>query len=284
MDKKELEEGLKDAEENAEKDSGKSEGAAPEEWLPNLEWLMKSVGPFFNNNAGLGELLIDKLNESGVNTEGAALSAVVDVLQQFNREYKSLGEAIGSNLDKIDELSSQSEDLASALEGLLKDMGVETGEGSGVSLDGAEAMPPDMGAAPPADMGGGMPADMGAAPPADMGGGMPADMGAAPPADMGGGMPADMGAAPPAGVGGGMPPDMGAMPPGTVSDENLKDTKKYVLSDEQMKNVAHKLVGAYYRRKNAGRRTSLSPDIIGACKRKDLGSDAPPSTGDDDEG
>lgn len=276
MDGKELEEGMKDA----KKDAGKESGAGKEEWSPDIDWVLKSVGPFFNNNAGLGELLLDKLSESGVNTQAAALAAMVDVLQQFNREYKELGEALGQNIDRIDELSSQSEDLAKAVEDLLKEMGGDTDNGPGISLDdGGGAMPPpEDGAAPDA----GAPPDMGTAPPdmgvpPDMGAGAaPPDMGAAPP-DMGGGMPLDTGAMPPGmgaappDMGGGMPPDMGGpVNPNIVSDDGMKDVKKYVLSDEQLKNIAGRLAGAYRKRIDAGRNTKLSPNIIGACARSDL--------------
>ena len=271
MDDKELEKGMKDAKKDSGGDEKPKEGGGSEEWAPDIDWVLKSVGPFFNNNRGLGELLLDKLNENGVNTQAAALASMVNVLQQFSKEYKELGEALGQNIDRIGELSSQSEDLAKAVEDLIKEMGGDTDSGDNISLgDGGGAVaPPDMGAAPP-DMGGGMPPDMGGGMPPDMGGGMPPDMGAAPP-DMGGGMPPDIGGGMPPDMGGGMPPDMGAAPPaGMVSDENMKDVKKYVLSDEQLKDIAGRLSGAYHRRKDASRNTRLSSNIIGACARSDM--------------
>ena len=273
MDDKELKEGMKDAEKGAEKEAE----AGGKEWSPDIDWVLKSVGPFFSNNAGLGELLLDKLNENGVNTQSAALAAMVDVLQQFNKEYKELGEVLGQNIDRIDELSSQSEDLAKAVEDLIKEMGGDTDKVPDIGLDGGggEMPPPDAGMPPdagaPLDMGGAAPPDMGAAPPPDMGGGMPPDMGALP--DMGGGMPPDMGAAPPPDMGGGMPPDMGAAPAagaGLVSDEGMKDVKKYVLSDEQLKDIAGRLSSAYRKRRDASRSTRLGSNIIGACSRSDL--------------
>ena len=227
MDDKELKEGMK----AAEKDTGKESGAGSNVWSPNIDWVLKSIGPFFNNNRGIGELLLDQLNENGVNTQSAALSAMVNVLQQFNKEYRELGEALGRNIDRIDELSSQSEDLAKAVEDLIKEMGGDTDKMPDIDLDEGSAE------APPPDMGGAMSPDMGAAP------------------DMGGAMSPDMGAAPPAGM---------------VSDENMKDVKRYVLSDEQLKDIAGRLSSAYRSRRDARRNTRLRPNIISACARSDL--------------
>ena len=273
MDKKELEKGMNDA--KKEEGGLKAEGGEDSpEWAPSIDWVMDSVGPFFNNNRGLGELLLDKLNENGVNTEGVALAGMVNVLQQFNKEYKELGKALGSNLDRIEALESRSEDLADAVRKLLKEMNVSEDEGAALSLEGEDGggLPPpeagDMAAPPEGDIGGGMPPDMGAPPAGDMGG-MSPDMGASPAGDMGG-MPPDMGA-PPAGGMGGMPPDMGAAPPpdmgaGVVSDENAKNVERHVLSDERLKRVAGKVVGAYMKRKNSSK---LDSSIISACSRRD---------------
>ena len=255
MDKKELEkgmEGVKEKKEDSKKgeskgkeDSKKGESKGKEDspaWSPSIDWVMGNVGPFFNNNRGIGELLLDKISEAGINTEGTALAGMVNVLQQFSKEYKMLGEALGDNIERINELSDQSEDLAQAVKDLIKDMGISEEDGASLPVEG------DTGA-PPADMGGGMP-------PPDMGA-PPADMGMAP--DMGGGMP---------------PPDMGAAPPpanpGLVSDEGMKSVKRGVLSDEQLKNVAGRLVGAYGKRMRERQGSRLSPNIIGACAGSDL--------------
>ena len=243
MDDKELKEGMK----AAEKDAGKEGGAGSNVWSPNIDWVLKSIGPFFNNNRGIGELLLDQLNENGVNTQSAALSAMVNVLQQFNKEYKELGEALGRNIDRIDELSSQSEDLAKAVEDLIKEMGGDTDKMPDIDLDEGSAE------APPPDMGGAMSPDMGAPP--DMGGEMSPDMGAT--LDMGGAMSPDMGA----------PPAGGA---GVPSDESVKNVKKYVISDEQLKNIASRLSSAYRSRRDARHNTRLRPNIISACARSDL--------------
>ena len=282
MDKEELENGMKDAKkESGKKESGGKEGGG---WSPSLDWVIDSVGPFFNNNKGIGELLLDQLNSSGINTERIALAGMVDVLKQFSREYKELGQILGDNLSRIEDLSDQSDDLAQAIRDLVKEMGGSSEEAPQIPTEdiGADVMadagapPPDtgaggdMGAAPP-DMGAG--GDMGAPPP-DMGGGMDMgmDMGGMPP-DMGGGM--DMGA-PPLGAGGGMdmggmPPDMGGAPPaGVPSDEGVKNVKKYVLSDEQLKSIAGRLSSAYRRKRDAGSRTRFSSGMISACARSDL--------------
>ena len=227
MDKEELEKGMSEA----KKDSG-----GEQKWQPDVDWILESVGPFFSNNRGIGELLLDNLNESGVDTQGEALKSIVKVLKEFSREYKELGEVLGNNISKIDDLSDQSDDLAKAIEDLLKDMGQDSDGGPEIGLDGGAVPPPD-----------GSPPDAGG----DMGGGMPPDMG--------GGMPPD--------TGGGMPP---ATDPNLVSDEGVKDVKKYVLSDGQLKNIAGRLEGAYRRRREASRNTRLSPNIVGACKRSDL--------------
>lgn len=243
-------------------------------WEPSMDWLMNSVGPFFNNNKGLGELLLDKLKETGINTEGVALAGLVNVLQQFSQEYKALGEAVGDNLDKINSLSSQSEDLASAIQDVLKEMNVPKDEGANIpagnevgdiamaGLEGAGGeMPPDLGAA-----GGEMPPMDAGMPPA--GGDMPPDMGAAPMPDAGGAgdMPPDMGGAP---AGGDMPPDPNmvsdARVKNVVSDETVKNVvktapkKKGILSDSRLKRVAKHYVS---QQKNS---TRLNNSFIDAC-------------------
>ena len=257
MDKKELEKGMEKALEDSGKDGKESKDAggesAPEgmeeaaaAWAPSMDWLMGSLGPFFNNNRGLGELLLDKLNESGIDTEGVALAGLVDVLQQFSREYKALGEAVGDNLDRINSLSSQSENLADAVKDLLREMGTPQENAADFPADaqlgGAESGGGDMNASqePQPSM------DAGGAP--DMGGGMPPDMG--------GGMPPDMGAGAGAGAGA-----------GTVSDEELKEVKRGVLSDARLKRTARSMVGEW-RRNRAKEKSStrLGSNIIGACR------------------
>lgn len=270
MDKKELEGGMKDAKKESEEKRKDAEVGDGEGWAPSLDWILGSVGPFFNNNRGLGELLLDKLNEHGVNTEGAALAGLVDVLQQFNREYKEIGEALGQNLDRIEELSSQSEDLAQAVSDLVKGMGAGSDDGASMALDsiGGDMPPPEgaTGAMPPGGMEGG-------APPMDMGGAS-MDMGGAPPIDMGAGAapPVDMGGAPMDMAPGAPPVDMGAAPGmGTLSDESVKDVKKYVISDERMKDVAGRVAAAWAKRKAASRPKAarISAGIIDACSRRD---------------
>ena len=283
MDKKELDEGMKDAKKKSDEKEGKATenggGEGASEWAPSIDWVMNSVGPFFNNNRGLGELLLDEINKNGINTEGIALASMVGVLQQFNKEYKELGQAIGNNLDRIDALSAQSEDLANAVKQLITEMGVSEEDGASLPLDEPDMSvpppdmsvpPPDMGGEmPPPDMGGemppdgmGAPVDMGAPPATDMGAAMPPDMGGAPMADMGGAMPTDMGA----------PVDMNAMPPpdmaGNIpSDENIKEVKRGVLSDEQLKRVAKGMSAAMRRKRTTSK---LSPNIISACDRRDM--------------
>ena len=226
MDKKELDEGMKDAKKGGDNEiedsAADSVGAAdggdvPQEWAPDIDWVMKSVGPFFNNNAGLGELLLDKLNENGVNTEGAALAGMVNVLQQFNREYKELGKALGNNIDRIDALESQSEDLASAVEKLLKEMDVSTEDGPQMSIDdGTSAgVPPDMGA----------------------------------------GVPPDMGTAPP-----GVVSDERLKESVGMSHDDIIG----IVSDARMKRNAGKVVSRWL--ESNPQETQLSPGIIGACK------------------
>ena len=238
-------------------------GGAEGGWAPSMDWLMGSLGPFFNNNQGIGELLLDKLKESGVNTEGVALAGLVNVLQQFSKELKSLNDSVGDNLQRINELSSENENLSQQLQEIVGSMGLTKDDGGMPPMDdlgGADAGAPpagDMGAAPPHDMGGGM--DMGA-PPAG-------DMGAAPPSDMGGGMdmgapPAgDMGAAPPPDMGGGMDAGVPGMPPGGVmSDERMKQK---VVSDRRMK----RLFDEADRRVKRGASKSVKPSsgIVSAC-------------------
>ena len=227
-------------------------GGEEGDWEPSMEWLMGSLGPFFNNNQGIGELLLDKLKDSGVNTEGVALAGLVNVLQQFSKEYKALSEAVGDNLDRINELSAENQDLSAKLQEIVREMGMTEEDGG---------QPPDIGADIGGDLGGDMGAppggDMGAPPGGDMGGGMPPDMGAPPGGDMGGGMPPDMGAPPGGDMGGGMPPDMGAPPGGDImSDERMKQK---VISDRRMK----RLVQEAGRRAKRG--TRISRGIIGAC-------------------
>ena len=216
-------------------------GGAEGGWAPSMDWLMGSLGPFFNNNQGIGELLLDKLKESGVNTEGVALAGLVNVLQQFSKELKSLNDSVGDNLQRINELSSENENLSQQLQEIVGSMGLTKDDGGMPPMDdlgGADAGAPpagDMGAAPPPDMGGGM--DMGA-PPAG-------DMGAAPPPDMGGGMDA------------GVP----GMPPGDVmSDERMKQK---VVSDRRMK----RLFDEADRRVKRGASKSVKPSsgIVSAC-------------------
>ena len=216
-------------------------GGAEGGWEPNMDWLMGSLGPFFNNNQGIGELLLDKLKESGVNTEGVALAGLVNVLQQFSKELKSLNDSVGDNLQRINELSSENENLSQQLQEIVGSMGLTKDDGGAPPMDdlgGVDAGAPpagDMGAAPPPDMGGGM--DMGA-PPAG-------DMGAAPPPDMGGGM--DMGVP-------GMPPG------GVMSDERMKQK---VVSDRRMK----RLFNEAERRVKKGAAKSVKPSsgIVSAC-------------------
>ena len=233
-------------------------------WSPDMDWVMESLGPFFNNNQGIGELLLDKLKESGVNTEGVALAGLVNVLQQFSKELKNLNDSVGNNLQRINELSSENENLAQQLQEIISSMGLTKDDGGmppmddlggGMDMgappaeDTGEAPPPDMGAPPGGDMGGGMPPDMGAPPGGDMGGGMPPDMGAPPGGDMGGGMPPDMG--------GGMDAGVPGMPPGDVpSDERIK---RKIVSDRRLK----RLVQEAGRRARRG--TKVSGGIISAC-------------------
>ena len=275
MDKKELDEGMKDAKKKSDEKEGKAAenggGEGASEWSPSIDWVMNSVGPFFNNNRGLGELLLDEINKNGINTEGIALASMVGVLQQFNKEYKELGQAIGNNLDRIDALSAQSEDLANAVKQLITEMGVSEEDGASLPLDEPDMSvpPPDMGGEmpPPDGMGGEMP------PPDGMGGEMPPPDGMGgelPPTDMGAAMPPDMGGAPMADMG--APVDMNAMPPpdmggGVPSDENIKEVKRGVLSDEQLKRVAKGMSAAMRRKRTTSK---LNPNMIRACDRRDM--------------
>ena len=84
-------------------------------------------------------------------------------------------------------------------------------------------------------------------------------------------MSPDMGAPPD--MGGAMSPDMGAPPAGGAgvpSDEGVKNVKRYVVSDEQLNNIASRLSSAYRSRRDARRNTRLRPNIISACARSDL--------------
>ena len=279
MDTEELAAGLEDIAAQqavAEAVAGAPEGEAAS-WSPSIDWLMGSVGPFFNNNQGIGELLLGKLMESGVNTEGVALAGLVNCLQQFSQEYKALGEAIGSNLDRINELSDQNENLAQSIQDVIKEMGVSKDEGGAAPAEeGAMAdmpMPeaPDAGGgAPPMDMGAGGAGAMEAAPPADMGAG---DAGAAP--DMGAGGAGGAGDAPmpDAGAGG-----AGAVPPmdaaATVSDAGMKeparrklslDEYRQVISDARMKRLERYEAKHPAKEKKSGG-LSISSSIIDACK------------------
>ena len=268
MDKEELEKGEK----NQGKDEGEKAleeaveggdaGESPEEepFDLNLDWVMKKAGPVFGDSEWIGELLLDKLNGEGVNTQATALAGMVNVLQQFSQQLKALNEAVGSNLDKINQLSTDNEDLATALESLLREIGMTKEDGgtpppmddAGASPDMGGEMPPDMGAAPGMDAG--MPPDMGGGMPPDMGGGAPPDMGGGMPPDMGGGAPPDMGAPPPD-MGGGMPPDMGAPPPGVMSDARMKK-----LASEAMRRTRKSMT------KSEAGGTRISSGIIDACK------------------
>lgn len=270
MEKEELDKGMKDAKEKKGetkdgKDSG--DGADASQWSPNIDWVMQSMGPFFNNNRGIGELLLDKINEAGINTEGVALAGMVNVLQQFSREYKMLGEALGNNIERVNELSDQSEDLAQAVKDLIRDMGVSEEEGAKIPADDGGGVLPGMGAGAPPDMGG-VPPDMGAGAPLDMGVGAPPDMGGVPP-DMGAGVPPDMGTGAPPDMGG-VPPDMGAGAPpdmgGVPSDEGIKDVKRGVLSDARLKRAARRMVASW--KQSSGRR-KFPAGMIDACLRRD---------------
>ena len=230
-------------------------GGAKGEWEPSMDWLMGSLGPFFNNNQGIGELLLDKLKESGVNTEGVALAGLVNVLQQFSKELKSLNDSVGDNLQRINELSSENENLSQQLQEIVGSMGLTKDDGGAPPMDGlggADAgLPPagDMGASPAGDMGGGM--DAGLPPAGDMGGGMDAGL---PPAG-------DMGASPAGDMGGGMDAGVPGMPPGGVmSDEKMKQK---VLSDRRMKRLARSMVRQYAKRRS----NSVTPSsgIVSAC-------------------
>ena len=284
MDKKELDNGMKDASKgkkgaSAHDDeavseakkkaddvpSAKSEGEE-ESFEPDLDWVMGAVGPFFNNNRGLGELLFDKLKESGVNTEAAALQSLVKVLKKLNQEYNDLSEALGNNLKKIDTLETQSKDLAQAVKDAIKELGGSSVEEGDVDIGG------DMGMPPPDDIGAG--GDMGMPPPDDIGAG--GDMGMPPP-DTG----MDMGMPPPdAGMDMGMPPpdtgmgmDMGMPPPagagGTISDAREKlllgrsrQEVKGIISDARMKKTARRIVNRARKSRNS---TRLNPSIIDSC-------------------
>lgn len=268
-EEKELAQGLKDlAAESALNEAVAGAAMPPEEaaWAPSMDWVMNSVGPFFNNNQGLGELLLDKLTESGINTEGVALAGLVNILQQFSQEYKALGEAVGNNLDRINDLSDKSDNLAEAIQDVLKEMNVSKDAG------GENPMGSDVGdiadtalAGSMPDMGGDMaPPDMTAAPPPDMGA---PDVGAAPAgADASGAAPQDTaGAAPDTAA----PPPNGAPLPEdqAVSDKNLKNVKKRstreivgILSDYRMKHLTKRIANHY---KN---HTRMNPNILDACK------------------
>lgn len=261
MDKKELEAGLEEA--AAAEALAQGEGAA---WAPDMGWLMGNFGPFFNNNQGIGELLLGKLMESGVNTEGVALAGLVNVLQQFSQEYKALSDAVGKNLDRINELSSDNEKLADSIQEVIKSMNITEDEGGTPPMmdEGAGEMPPpDMGAM---GMDAGIPPDGGEMPPPDMGGagGIPPDAGAgmdagAPPPDMGG---ADMGAgAPPP------PPDMAA---NTVSDSRMKKPLSKeeiagIVSDRRMKRL--EAYNASRKPKAPPKNNDVNLGIIEACTR-----------------
>ena len=271
MDKKELDNGMKDASKgkkgaSARDDeavseakkkaddvpSEKSEGEE-ESFEPDLDWVMGAVGPFFNNNRGLGELLFDKLKESGVNTEAAALQSLVKVLKKLNQEYNDLSEALGNNLKKIDTLETQSKDLAQAVKDAIKELGGSSVEEGDVGIGG------DMGMPPPDDMGAG--GDMGMPPP-DAG----MDMGMPPP-DTGMDTGMDMGMPPPdAGMDMGMPP---AGAGGTISDAREKlllgrsrQEVKGIISDARMKKTARRIVNRARKSRNS---TRLNPSIIDSC-------------------
>jgi hypothetical protein len=228
----ELQQGLQDIQQKEAEDS-----AQP--WL-NMDNLMQSYGSWFDNDNGLGEMLLNQLRAHGVDTQAATesmlrelLSGLVDDLNMLQMKLTGFTSAVAQQLQ-------QTQAVADSVQAAL--------DGSGATPMAQQIAPPEstmplMNDLPP-DMGqpmGGMPPEMppeNAAPPE-----VPPEN-ATPPE-----MPPEN-AAPPE-----MPPENAAppeMPPeGTPSDRRIK----YVLSDSSMKHLKQRC-GA----------SRISTGILDACR------------------
>ena len=195
MDVSELEKGLQDIQ--------PTEAEAP---YLTMENLMGDYGSWFNNNEGLGELLLGQLRAHNVDTKAATEAMLRQLIQGLVDDLNNLQQQLMGFTQMVNQQVQEAQNVTQSIE-------------SALTQDGASIPPVE------APMGDGMlpPEGMEMAPPS-----MPNEM---PPEG-----PAPEGPAP---EGGEMPPDMGV-----PSDANVKNIKKPVATGLKLsKNIIDACLG-----------------------------------------
>ena len=202
MDVSELEKGLQDIQ--------PTEAEAP---YLTMENLMGDYGSWFNNNEGLGELLLGQLRAHNVDTKAATEAMLRQLIQGLVDDLNNLQQQLMGFTQMVNQQVQEAQNVTQSIE-------------SALAQDGASIPPVE------APMGDGMlpPEGMEMAPP-----NMPNEMPPEEPAPEGGEMPPEE----PAPEGGEMPPDMGV-----PSDVNVKNIKKPVATGLKLsKNIIDACLG-----------------------------------------
>jgi len=220
MDVSELEKGLQDIQ--------PTEAEAP---YLTMENLMGDYGSWFNNNEGLGELLLGQLRAHNVDTKAATEAMLRQLIQGLVDDLNNLQQQLMGFTQMVNQQVQEAQNVTQSIESALTQDGasippVEAPMGDGMlPPEGMEMAPPSM----PNEMPPEGPAPEGPAPEG------PAPEGPAPEG------PAPEGPAPegPAPEGGEMPPDMGV-----PSDANVKNIKKPVATGLKLsKNIIDACLG-----------------------------------------
>ena len=190
--------------------------AAEAPWL-NMDNLMQGYGNWFDNDKGLGEMLLSQLRSHGVDTQAATEAMLRELLQGLVDDLNMLQQKLTGFTTAIAQQMQQTQAVADSVQS---------------AIDSQQPNPTALQMQPP--MGAVMP-QMSDVPP-DIG----TDFGGQPPAEQPPAIGADFGGQPPAGQPpAGQPPaeqppaEQPPAPDTTLSDRNMK----YVISDATMKQI-----------------------------------------------
>ena len=174
--------------------------AAEAPWL-NMDNLMQGYGNWFDNDKGLGEMLLSQLRSHGVNTQAATEAMLRELLQGLVDDLNMLQQKLTGFTTAIAQQMQQTQAVADSVQSAIDSQqpnptALQMQPPMGAVMPQMNDVPPDIGA------------DFGAQPPAEQ---PPAEQ---PPAEQ---PPAEQ---PPA-------------PDATLSDRNMK----YIISDATMKQI-----------------------------------------------
>ena len=216
-------------------------------WL-SMDNLMSSYGSWFDNDQGLGELLLGQLRARGVDTQSAVEAMLRQLLQDIVDDLGTLQQKLTGFISSIHKQMQDTQAVADSVQAAL-DM-------KDAKPSATEVPPPPM---PTPDAGMTMPPEGAPMPPE----GAPMPPEGAPMPPEGAPMPPEGAPMPPEGApmppeGAPMPPEGAPMPQGTPSDRRIKNVRRLqdTLSDMRMKRIKNT---------SASVASKLSKNILSAC-------------------